>query len=187
MRNVLKVQSSNFQFPVKLKLSLQNLTKNFASNEQFSKIQLKELGVLTLEDSWKCNLLMMIVNRTKSLLIGKGNKRKGHCSWARIPSDRHWTPPYHNSRVFPFGQLVEDPQEVDAREQIAPAVRKTGTDLQRFGRQFWLVANDTRRKVQDRDADRKRERERERERKRNSESETSDAGKQDIPFRMWLQ
>ena len=87
--------------------------------------------------------------------------------------------------MFPFGQLVEDPQEVDAREQIAPAVRKTGTDLQRFGRQFWLVANDTRRKVQDRDADRKRERERER--KRNSESETSDAGKQDIPFRMWLQ
>lgn len=54
--------------------------------------------------------------------------------------------------MLPFGQLVKDAQEVDAREKIAPAVGHVGADLQTLGRQLWLIANHARRKIQNSDA-----------------------------------
>jgi hypothetical protein len=54
--------------------------------------------------------------------------------------------------MFPFSQLIKDAQKVDAWEEIAPAVGKIGTNFQTLGGQLWLIANDTRREIQDSDA-----------------------------------
>lgn len=60
---------------------------------------------------------------------------------------------YHYSWMFPFGELIENSQQIDARKKIAPTVRKIGAYFQAFGSQFWLVANDTCREIQYSDAE----------------------------------
>ena len=54
--------------------------------------------------------------------------------------------------MLPLGELVEDPEEVDAGEHVAPAEGRGVTDLQRLRRQLGLLPDDARREVQEGDA-----------------------------------
>ena len=54
--------------------------------------------------------------------------------------------------MLPLGQLVEYPEEVDAREHVPPAEDGRVPDLQRLGRQLGLLADHARGEVQQRDA-----------------------------------
>ena len=49
--------------------------------------------------------------------------------------------PYHDSGVFPLGELVEDPEEVDAAEAVPPAVGRGVADLQSLGGQLGLLTD----------------------------------------------
>jgi hypothetical protein len=48
---------------------------------------------------------------------------------------------YHDSGVFPLGELVEDPEEVDAAEAVPPAVGRGVADLQSLGGQLGLLTD----------------------------------------------
>ena len=48
---------------------------------------------------------------------------------------------YHDSRMFPHGQFVEDTKEVDAAGAVLPAVGWRVTDLQGLGSQLRLLAD----------------------------------------------
>ena len=50
-------------------------------------------------------------------------------------------PTHHDPRVFPLGELVEYPEEVDAGEHVPPAEGRRIADLQRLGRQLGLLPN----------------------------------------------
>jgi hypothetical protein len=52
-----------------------------------------------------------------------------------------------------LGQLVENPQQVDAAETIPPAVRRRVADFQSFGRQLRLFSDDAGREVEESDAE----------------------------------
>ena len=56
--------------------------------------------------------------------------------------------------MLPLGELVEDPEEVDAGEHVAPAEGGGVADLQRLRRQLGLLPDDARREVQEGDAER---------------------------------
>ena len=55
---------------------------------------------------------------------------------------------YHDSRVFPLGQFVEDAKEVDAAEAVSPAVGRRVPDLQGLGGQLRLLADHAWREIQ---------------------------------------
>lgn len=43
--------------------------------------------------------------------------------------------------MFPLGELVEDPEEVDAAEAVPPAVGRGVADLQSLGGQLGLLTD----------------------------------------------
>lgn len=50
--------------------------------------------------------------------------------------------PHHDSRVFPLGQLVQNPKQVDAAEAVSPAVGRSVADLQSLSGQLRLLSYD---------------------------------------------
>ena len=54
--------------------------------------------------------------------------------------------------MLPLGELVEDPEEVDAGEHVPPAEGRGVPDLQGLGRQLGLLLDHARGKVQQGDA-----------------------------------
>ena len=56
--------------------------------------------------------------------------------------------------MLPLGELVEDPEEVDAGEHVPPAEGRGVPDLQRFRSQLGLLTDDARREVQEGNAER---------------------------------
>ncbi len=54
--------------------------------------------------------------------------------------------------MFPLGEFVEDPEEVDAAEAVPPAVGRGVADLQSLGGQLGLLTDHAWREVQKRDA-----------------------------------
>ena len=66
----------------------------------------------------------------------------------------HFLETHHDPGVLPLGELVEDPEEVDAGEHVPPAEGRGVADLQGLGRQLRLLPDYARREVQEGDAGR---------------------------------
>ena len=55
--------------------------------------------------------------------------------------------------MLPLGQLVQDPEKVDAGKHVPPAKWRSVPDLQSFSSQFWLFTNDARWEIQESNAE----------------------------------